>query len=124
VHFNFETANNTPEQLSDALALANKYKINIAFSCPCFEIWFLLHFEYSTKAYIDAKQLIKSLKKHIPDYQKNDVPHSNLFINLEQAKMNAEKLRKHNQLSNSDNPSTNVDILLAEIEELKKNKPV
>lgn len=39
---------------------------------PCFEIWFLLHFEFSTRAYYSCESLIKILKKHMPDYLKSE----------------------------------------------------
>ena len=42
-------------------------KIEIAFSSISFEFWFLLHFEYSTKAFEKADSLISYLKKHLPD---------------------------------------------------------
>ena len=47
-------------------------KIEIAFSSISFEFWFLLHFEYSTKAFEKADSLISYLKKHLPDYSKCD----------------------------------------------------
>jgi hypothetical protein len=38
---------------------------------PCFEIWFLLHFELSARAYENCPSLISILKKYIPDYCKS-----------------------------------------------------
>ena len=40
-------------------------------SDPCFELWFLNHFCFSTKEYSSNKELINDLKKYIVDYQKN-----------------------------------------------------
>lgn len=39
---------------------------------PCFEIWFLLHFEFSTREYASCESLIYILKKNIPDYKKSE----------------------------------------------------
>ena len=41
-------------------------------SSPCFEIWLLCHFEFSTKQYNSSNEVIKSLKKYLADYVKND----------------------------------------------------
>ena len=40
-------------------------------SNPCFEIWYKAHFTNSTKSYSNNTELIKDLKKLIPNYQKN-----------------------------------------------------
>ena len=45
-------------------------KIEFIENNPCFEIWFLLHYEYSSREYNSCNQLISKLKKHIPDYEK------------------------------------------------------
>lgn len=47
-------------------------------SKPCFEYWALLHFEDTTKGYRGSNgrsacaQVIKALKRHHPQYEKND----------------------------------------------------
>jgi hypothetical protein len=38
---------------------------------PCFEIWFLLHYEFSGREYFSCEHLIKQLKKYISNYQKS-----------------------------------------------------
>lgn len=54
------------------LALKNETDlIRFIPSSPCFEIWYLLHFEY-TSAYIRSfEELEPRLKKYIPDYEKS-----------------------------------------------------
>ena len=39
-------------------------------SNPCFEVWFLMHFRFSTKGYIDGDAVINDLKKYLPNYTK------------------------------------------------------
>lgn len=52
--------------------------IHIALSRPCFEYWLLLHFTHTTRAYRGfpgrsaCAQVIEELKRHLPDYRKND----------------------------------------------------
>ena len=45
--------------------------IEFIVSNPGFEIWFLLHFTYTTKHYKNCDDVIKDLKRHISDYDKN-----------------------------------------------------
>jgi len=66
-----------PNKYSDSLHAEARKKalaegINIAFSNVCFEIWVLLHFEKTTKAYANYEDLRRhsSLRKHIPGYEK------------------------------------------------------
>ncbi|MCR5100132.1 MAG: RloB family protein [Butyrivibrio sp.] len=45
--------------------------IKFIISNPTFEIWFLIHFKYTTKHFSDGNAVINELKKYIPDYDKN-----------------------------------------------------
>ncbi|BDD13060.1 hypothetical protein FUAX_54920 (plasmid) [Fulvitalea axinellae] len=38
---------------------------------PCIERWFLLHYEYSTKAFEDGEACEKELRKYVRDYEKS-----------------------------------------------------
>lgn len=51
--------------LDEALKLAKDNEIHIAFSSPCFEFWYLLHYDDSTRDYSSSNHLIRELKKHI-----------------------------------------------------------
>ena len=63
------------EQKAEKIAtLINKNfndAISFVVSNPTFEIWFLLHFKYTTKFYKDGNAVIDDLKKYIPNYDKN-----------------------------------------------------
>lgn len=48
-----------------------KGKLVIIECNPCFEIWFLLHFDYTTSLFRRCAKVENELKKHIPDYSKN-----------------------------------------------------
>ena len=39
-------------------------------SNPCFEIWFLLHYRYTTHAFNNASDVIHELRRHISNYEK------------------------------------------------------
>lgn len=51
---------------ADNKAKDNKI-INIV-SNPCFEVWFLCHYEYSTKQYVSSDEVIKDLKRKCKGY--------------------------------------------------------
>ena len=67
---------------------------------PCLEIWLLLHYEYSTRAYTSCNHLTKFLKKYINDYQKSEnyLSKKDLFLFLKEgldfAMKNAKQLEK------------------------------
>jgi hypothetical protein len=55
-----------------AMITAKTQKVDVAYSNPCFEIWYLLHSEYRNTA-IDRDELIKKLEDSIA-YSKNVLP--------------------------------------------------
>ncbi|MDH5475597.1 MAG: RloB family protein [Cyclobacteriaceae bacterium] len=63
------------------IARTNHPEIKIAYSCPCFEYFVLLHFERTTKHFAKCDDVISSIKKSgaISDYEKS----SNLFSLLQ-----------------------------------------
>ena len=85
-------------------------------SNPCFEVWFVLHFDESTASYNSSKDVINKLRTYITCYEKN----KNLFENLQEsmntALSRAEKLRayhkKNGTILSAQNPMTDVDELV------------
>ncbi|HPO15252.1 MAG TPA: RloB family protein [Candidatus Hydrogenedentes bacterium] len=105
------------QKLSEAKDKAKANTINIALSVPCFELWYLLHFVYTTRSFRNYAELVKVLKSHLRkrEYDKSRPPLDQLMPQLNQALINAKKLRKHNESTQSSNPSTQVDLLLHEL---------
>ena len=87
-------------------------------SLPCFELWFLLHFE-SVMRELGRDEAQRALKRQMPDYDKN-LP--DMFIRtkerLETAYSNAALERRHKTETGNDNPSTDVDILVKRLFEI------
>lgn len=50
---------------------ARRSQAKLIVSNPCFEIWFLNHFRYSTKSYPTNQSLIGDLCSFVPCYEKN-----------------------------------------------------
>lgn len=59
------------EQIAKAEELAKKAGIEIILSVPCFEIWFLSHYIFSTKQYTSSAEVVVELQKYIPCYGKS-----------------------------------------------------
>jgi hypothetical protein len=74
---------------------AAKRGFECAISNPCFEVWYICHFRYSTRWLKDGNAVIDELKKSIPEYRKG----MDLFATLEPradiALGNAGKLRDY-----------------------------
>jgi hypothetical protein len=96
-------------------------------SVPCFEIWLLLHFKYTSKPYSHAgkispcENLTKDLQKYLPDYNKSKSSFSwypKLQVKLSFAIKNAVKLEKELKNTDSLNPSTNIHTLINYLHEM------
>lgn len=108
-------------------ALGKSGKLRLARSVPCFEVWPLLHFEYSTAEIVGGRgktpgeRALADLQKVMPDYCKNDRGiFEKLSPKLEVAMTNAIRLATHNQKTDSDNPSTEVHTLVEYLMQLKR----
>jgi hypothetical protein len=86
--------------------IKNKYSDNdnvlICESMPAIELWFLLHFVYTTREFTNCAQVVEDLKNYLPEYEKKKtyLERANWFNELikdggdESALNNAEKLLK------------------------------
>lgn len=130
-------------QLDNAYKLAKKDDIRLGISNPCFELWYLLHFCYTTgfiKDYESMKKLLES-RTSIKDYDKNIDVFDYLKDNIDIAIDNSEKLKKHYEdlgivIANVEtneillnmknivesNPYTNIHELVSYIERLEEHK--
>ncbi len=79
-------------QLEAAKELAKKKKVAIVTSNPCFEVWYLEHFGYTSKPFLNSDEAIKELKKRLPEYKKSNCDFDVLYPNTEAAIKNCEKL--------------------------------
>lgn len=112
--FDTDVNKNKQKEIDIAIKMAKDNNIEIIMSNPCFEVWFLQHFRYSTKSYLTNEEVLKELNKHIPNYDKSKSYFDLLKDKLDVALTNSKKLdayyenSKSNQDSLSKNPSTDV----------------
>lgn len=107
-------------QIIKARKLAKKYHIIMITSNPCIELWFLLHFEYTT-AWLSNNDVINKLKKYYPKYEKNINIFPEIKDKVSEAIKNAKKLESF-QLDNNKiigmvdaNPSTEMYKIVEEL---------
>lgn len=121
--FDSDTKPEKQSQIDAAVALAKKHNVEVLLSVPCFEVWFLQHFEYST-AELTSDSAIEKLRKYIPDYEKNSNVFSRLESKMGQAIENAKRLEKYHdglgkrEKSIGRNPSTEVTLLVDILERI------
>jgi hypothetical protein len=105
-------------------ALANGFKV--AFSNPCFELWFLIHFQEQT-AYIERAAVCRKVKGRIKGHEKSLDVYEQLASGQGRAIVRAAAMRKRN-LENgkkeTDNPSTGVDRLVVYLNSLTKDRDI
>lgn len=106
--------------IDEARKLALKNNIEIVTSTPSIELWFLLHFCYTTSSMIN-KDLIAKLKKYYPKYDKNSDIYLDINTNVSNAIKRAKKLEKY-QIENGNtigtvaaNPSTEIYKIIEEL---------
>lgn len=98
-------------------------------STPCFEVWLLLHFRYSTAPYertgrnSPCANVLSELQCHLTDYSKGmQGVFSALMPKLATALRNAQALRHHNEETQTTNPATCIDRLVIYLKDLKEPK--
>jgi hypothetical protein len=96
-------------------------------SVPCFEIWLLLHYRYSAAPYTSSggtsacDAVISELRDYFQDYTKaNSAVFDALVDKVEDARRHAQRLKQHNEDTQSENPATDMHILVKYLGELKK----
>ncbi len=119
--FDREGVRNKPASYDEAVDKAKANKLKLAISAPCFELWYLLHYKYTTRSFDTCRDIVKELKKHIPKYSKSEDYTDELENRLAEALRNAKHLRKDNERTDRDRPSTDVDKLVNSIRKLKRS---
>ena len=82
-------------QIDEAKAIAESNGVEIITSTPTFEFWYLLHYGFTTKAYISSGEVIEELKTKISGYTKNMNTYPILKATTVDAINNAKRVEKH-----------------------------
>lgn len=85
-------------QLKDADRLAEQHqgKVKMIVSSPCFEVWYICHYQFTARQFGTADDVLNTLRQHCPDYQKSSPTMYTLLQDLQQdAVSNAKRLESH-----------------------------
>ncbi|WP_082204383.1 RloB domain-containing protein [Clostridium homopropionicum] len=120
---NNNTIQSKIDEIEKAKPIADKNKINLGISNPCFELWFLFHFEYTTANLKDYDAVIQKLNKYITDYEKN----KDIYEKLKQLTIKAieisKRLRKHHESLGRKLPNVEKDKYKAIVKDLVESNP-
>ncbi len=120
--FDTDVDENKEKSIEEAIKIANENNIIPIVSNPCVEVWFLLHYEYTTSK-MSNNEVINRLKRYNSHYKKNYNIYKDIKSKTEEAIKNAKKLEKEHIKNNTklqsleSSPYTEIYKL---IEELKK----
>ena len=90
--FDLDVDKSKQAQLKEAKEVAEKKNVSIVSSNPCFEVWYLEHFGYTTKPFVSSSAVVRELEKSIPGYRKNKCYFEILYPMTAAAINNCEKL--------------------------------
>lgn len=109
--FDVDIDPNKNKIINQARKFATEKGIQVITSTPCVEMWFLLHFEYTT-ANLSNNDVMKRLRKFYHKYEKNINIYPDINNNINIAIENAKRLEKYQIDNNKDigtveaNPNT------------------
>ncbi|MGH1396292.1 MAG: RloB family protein, partial [Trichormus sp.] len=124
---------NKIEKFKQAISKAKENDFIPITSIPCFEVWFLLHYCYTTSPFNNYKQLLpkleaemrkKGILKQGEYYNKSDLElYKKLKIHQQDAVNHATRLEKdYPNEHGCNNPSTKVHTLVKKLQEQKEFK--
>jgi hypothetical protein len=126
-HLYYQNALSKAQNLNGKLKTREKESVSFMAipSDPCFELWFLIHFQSQPVTREEHRDEIQSLLgKCIPGYSKGC---SGMFgrtiADFEKACRHADLLRQRKRETGNSNPSTDVDILFKRLNALGKMNP-
>lgn len=112
-HTTLKQGRQRSEDFNRAARLAGQSHIEYIVSSPCFERWYLVHFEPGDRPYDRCDPLIKHLKKHLRSYDKGTFSDfDKLWALVDQAVLHAERLRATRQEDQDRRAYTDVDLVV------------
>ena len=114
------------KHFESASQAAEKARFHLARSWPCFEFWFLLHFEYTRQPFQRSEgkskcnNCISALKRYLPSYTKQGKgKFQELEERLDDAMNHADRALRDAQSTKAHNPSTEVHELVRYLRAIK-----
>lgn len=110
--------------LDQAIDKANGNQLDIILSNPCFEYWYVLHFE-RLGSYVTQDQAVQRLKRHYPQYVKGETRLFDILNKkIETAIRNAKDILQSQHHNETDlrqcNPATHVYRIVERMKEIEQ----
>lgn len=97
--------------------------VELVVSRPCIEFWLLLHFEYSTRAFLNAAEAVNALRRHVTDYDKADRRiFGKVSAGVERAIGHAQRLKLDLAASGAHSPDSDMPRLLTMLREASRRE--
>ncbi|MBF0394744.1 MAG: RloB domain-containing protein [Alphaproteobacteria bacterium] len=103
--------------LDIARAEASKGRVRLLVSDPCFELWFLLHFEFTAAPFACCDEVESALGRHMRDYKKSGDHFQHVRGKTADALINAARLRNEGDLTRT---ATQVDELVQDLLDMRR----
>jgi hypothetical protein len=111
--------------LDQARDFASTHRLELIVSRPCFERWYLLHFERGDRPYDSYDQLSRQLRQYLDDYDKGRFAAFDVLWaeeRLERAIANARRLRESRAEDPRQTAYTDVDLIIDALREVAADK--
>ena len=82
------------KKIDEAKKLALENGIEVIISIPSFELWYRLHYSYTSKVYASNKELLEDIRNFIPNYEKGINVYDNIKEKTQEAIYNCKRLEE------------------------------
>lgn len=82
------------KKIDEAKKLALENGIEVIISIPSFELWYRLHYSYTSKVYASNKELLEDIRNFIPNYEKGINVYDNIKEKTQEAIYNGKRLEE------------------------------
>jgi hypothetical protein len=114
-----------PAQWNDAVQRAQAWGVRLIVSNPCFELWYLLHFQQQAGP-VTRQEVVRRLRGHVPEYEKSSSLYREFLAERTTGAMErADELAARavrDGLGTFPNPSTNVGELVLHLLTLRPGR--
>ena len=82
------------KKIDEAKKLALENGIEVIISIPSFELWYRLHYTYTSKVYESNKEKLEDIRNFIPNYEKGINVYDNIKEKTQEAIYNCKRLEE------------------------------
>ncbi len=111
------------DEIEKAKKISDKKKIKLGISNPCFELWYLLHYEYTTATLRNYDAVKQKLDKYIDNYEKNESIYDELKEQVYDAIERGKRLKKYHEDLGKKLPNVEKDNYKATAKDLAESNP-